>query len=601
MTKILSLLSFALILLSLIVVAQNPGVQGYEISIYNEYPTLFWFLIICSIFINQIILILHVGSDLKSSISWKIAIIGIIMANSIIFLLPLIRRYALMGSGDPATHMGLIIDILHTGSIGANAYPINHILVCITHWVCGLELNICMMLYPFIFYSLYIVSFYLLLRTLLKDQPSVLVGMTLVTLLIIGDIHFTPQAESNFFLPFVLYIYFLRYSGKNTLNYSILIIITSIAITFYHPLTTLYLIFSFSIFYLVSIMYKKFNIKLDININNSWYIIIILIITFFMWQSYVVIILGTFRKVYEWLYEESTQSSMFERYAEQINRIQPDPSYLLNSFIYAYGHDLLYVIMGIISVFIILSVSKKCKKITISSNFSAFSIIFIICALFGYGSSFIVMGTGFGRVLEYALFASIFLISTAFGYLIKKFLHPLKLLAIFSIVLLILTYLNVFTLYLSPINKYPGQHVTDSQFIGISTFQETRNENLRLLQGGLNVYRMKDALFGRRIELKNIIFDIPEIPDHFGYREAAHFGNSYRPRSMYLVIGTLFRISNQMLIPEYPELWRFNQMDFLMLENDVTVAKTYSNRQLDIYLLNPNFKEFSINEESINN
>jgi hypothetical protein len=526
-----------------------------------------------------------------------------VIANSIVLLLPLIRRYALLGAGDPATHMGYIKDILYTGTISENKYPMAHIFACITHWICSLDLNICMMLFPFAFYFLYTVSFYLLLRMLLKDRTSVLVGMMLVPLLLLGGSNFTPQAESNFYLTFVFYVYFLRNSRKNALNYSILMIASSIAIAFYHPLTLLFLILSISIMELMYITYKRFNIDLNPNIRDSFSIIMVLIIIFFMWQSYLSVFVDSFRSVYEWLYEESIKSSTFEKYTEQIIRIQPDPIYLLTSFMYAYGMGLLLTLMGSISILIILYFLRNSGK-RIDLYFLVFSVLFIICVLFGYGSIFIVTGTGFGRVFIYGLLISIILISKALGHLLEKYkgsLTSLKLLAIVSIWLLILTHLSIFTLYESPIVKSIGQQVTDSQLIGISRFIETRNENVQLLYGGLSVSRIKDALYGTRIRLANIIHETPEIPNHFGYKNANYFGNYYGPKPMYLVISTLFRIYNQELIPEYPEKWRYNHMDFLMLENDVTVSKTYSNRQLDIYLLNPIREVFSINEESINN
>lgn len=592
--KILLIASFVIILLCLYAIFNNHGVQGYEISIYEVYPLYsFWYPLILSIFIFHIILILNISNKSNSSISWKIAINGLVMANSIVLLLPLIRRYSLMGSGDPATHMGYIKDILYTGCIGANTYPMNHILACITHWISGFDLNICMMLYPFIFYSLYTVSFYLLLTTFLKCRTSVLVGMMLVPLLLLGGSHFTPQAESNFFLPFVFLIFFLRYSGENGLNNSILMIICSFAIAFYHPLTTLFLIISFSVIESLYIIYERFVINLDPNIRDSSYIIMILTINFFIWQSYSSLFLGTFRDVYRWLYEESTKSSIFETYSEQMAIYQPDPVYLITSIIYVYGKGLLLIFMGLISISIMMYDRFKNKK-NIDINYMAFSIVFIICALFGYSSLFIVTGTGYGRVLTYAFFISIFLISISVGDILEKYnetLCSLKFLVIFSIILLILTYLSIFTLYHSPIIKSIGQQVTDSQITGINTFFEIRNENFNVLEAGLSVKRMKDALYGTRKGLKNIMYITPKIPAHFGYNNTTtHFGSYYGPKPMYLAINTPFRILNQALIPDYPERWKFSQMDFIMLENDVTISKIYSNREMDIYLLNANLR-----------
>lgn len=76
------------------------------------------------------------------------------------------------------------------------------------------------------------------------------------------------------------------------------------------------------------------------------------------------------------------------------------------------------------------------------------------------------------------------------------------------------------------------------------------------------------------------------IPDHFNYTSLSFFGDYYS-QPVYVVINTLFRIQYSKILPEYPEKWRFNQTDFLMLENDKSVYKVYSNREIDIYLLVP--------------
>lgn len=585
--KILPLFSFILILFSLYIAAQNKGVEGYEISLYDEYPMYFWYLIIFSIFICQISLFLNAFSK-RDSYTWKAAYVGIVLANSIVLLIPLIRRYAIMGSGDPSSHMGLMLDILQTGHLGNNLYPINHILALITNLISGLDLNICMLLYPSFFYIFYALSFCLLMQTVLNSKTSILISIILVSIILNGS-HFTPQATSNLYIPFVFYLYFSRFSGNNVVSYGILMVISSIVITFFHPLTTIFIIFSFSVFELSHLIFRRFKLNLDVNIKKSPYIIMIMIIIFWTWQSYAYIIFGTFNEIYKWLYLESTSTSMFEEYYAQISLIKPDPLFLLTSFVYAYGIGLILDFMGVISIIVFFKAWKN-KKICMKIYFFMFSIIFVICVILGYLGLFIVTGTGLIRFLSYAFFVSFFLIPLGLEYLLRSYdrlASPLKLLLILlSILLLFLDFLNIFTLYISPIIMSPGQQVTDSQLIGMNTFFDKRDEDIQIIEGGLSVSRISDALYGTIKQLKNVNYILPPIPPHFGYLNRIYFSDNYN-ESSYLIMSTLFRIYYRALFPDFPQRWKFNQADFHNLENDRSVSKFYSNHEIDIYLLNP--------------
>ena len=113
MGKVLSIFIFSLILLNLAIIVRNPGVEGYEISLYDEYPVYLWYSILSCIFICQIILLISFFSNSKNSILWKTACIGIVLSNSILILMPLIRGYTIYGYGDPCAHIGFIKDMLN--------------------------------------------------------------------------------------------------------------------------------------------------------------------------------------------------------------------------------------------------------------------------------------------------------------------------------------------------------------------------------------------------------------------------------------------------------------------------------------------------------
>ena len=604
-SRILSIVGFIIILLCIFIIAENPGVSGYEISLYDEYSWYLWYLIIIAVFTFDIVLFLDIYQNAGSYHSWKYAYIGIVISNSILILIPLIRRYAVYGSGDPCTHMGYMLDILHTGYVGNNMYPIDHILAVIIHYICGFNLNISMLSFPFIFYLFYALSFFVLFKKIFSFKNSILIGMILAPILFAGhgNISFTPQAQSNYYLPFIIYLYFSRFGGKNVVHYGLLSVVVSIFITFFHPILSLILIAIFCIFELARNIFKYLKLNNDLKYRPSFYLILIMIIIFFLWQSYAYILIGSIARVISWLYDESTASSKFEAYSQSISDLRPDIIFLLKSFIYAYGIYILFILMGVISVFVLLRAWKG-KDLYPNIYTLMFFIGFIFCGTLYILSPFIAF-TGFSRIGHYAILFSILLVPIAFGHLSRrrknqKYVLSFSILFL-AVLLFSITYLSVFTLYLSPITKSSGQHVADSQLVGLNSFIEIRAENIEITEGGLNIYRMKHALYGKTAPLINVVISMAQsIPPHFNYTKATYLGDYYG-NSTYMIISTPFRIFWPKVIPEYPEKWNFNQNDFYKLENDESVSRVYSNRELDVYLLNPILRKESLNEEDINN
>lgn len=589
-TKVISIFSFFLMLFCLYVIDQSPGVRGYEISIYDEYPTYLWYLVIFCILSFQIVLFLSVFPGTDRSISWKAACIGMALLNSILLFIPLIRRYAIYGSGDPATHMGYMLDILQTGQINLNMYPIIHILGVIYHLICGFNLNISMFIIPTIFYILYAMSFYMLFKITFNSENLSCIGMMLAILLYgsysNNNIMFFPQGQSNSFIPFVLYLFFSRFLVDKGAEHTILLLISAFFITFFHPLTCLVIIFIFCIYELSHRIIKYY--KADINLDNksSFNIIAIMLVVFFMWQSYARVFLGSFFRVFMWLYENSEESSMFEHYSEKISDFSPDISFLISGFIYKYGLWLLLMLMGIISVLIMLKIQSD-KNHFLETHYIPVSIMIIIFFIIYVSSQFMVQGTGYSRVGYNAVIFSILLIPTAIWHIIINKQNPRRALYIITFLLLIscINYLTVFTLYMAPISKSSGQHLSDSQLIGVNTFFEKRCEELKIIEGGVFVYRIKDALYGKSTKLKNVeVRKNESIPFHFGYTESNNFGDLYE-ESLYVVISSRLKIVYPNIFPEYPDTWKFNQKDFCMLENDDSVSKIYTNNEISIYLL----------------
>ena len=103
--KILSLISFFLILLVVTIILQQGPALMFEFSIYDAYPGYFWILLLSAIFCGIVVIL---GSAVTQSRRnyWVFGLFAILLSNAILLFIPVIRGYYIYGSGDVLTHIG---------------------------------------------------------------------------------------------------------------------------------------------------------------------------------------------------------------------------------------------------------------------------------------------------------------------------------------------------------------------------------------------------------------------------------------------------------------------------------------------------------------
>jgi len=134
-----------------------------------------------------------------------------------------------------------------------------------------------------------------------------------------------------------------------------------------------------------------------------------------------------------------------------------------------------------------------------------------------------------------------------------------------------------------------------SDFYGMATFFETRDDSILILEHGTSQKRFYDAIYGHSYPKVNIRYDQghddqgydePLLPiDHFGYNTSFSFGSNY-DGMRYFLLTTQGKKFYEHIYPEFPDNWRFIERDFEMLESDASVIRIYSNENLDIYFIN---------------
>ena len=587
--KVLPIIAFFLLIISLGVMINNYSVFGYEISPYDQYPWYLWWFIILSIFISQLLLISKALFRDDLPIHPISGICCIFLSNLTLLFLPLIRRYPIYGFGDPSTHLGYMIRLLQVGNFGKDMYPMDHILGAISYLITGIDLKILMELIPPIFYLLFALSIFLSLRVVFEDSSEILIGMSLAIILITGfaNIWFTPNDQANSIFPFVIYLFYSRFSGKNTSQYGILFVIFTIVLCFFHPLVCL-LAISFLIFNGCGhFILKHLSIDTYKNYKTSLPLIIINLAIFFTWGYYLRIFMYDVGRIFDWI-GGIYQQSIFNQYSGLIAQTRPSYIYLLKHFILSYGEIFIMTFLALISVMVILYFLFK-ERSSVKLFQISFSMAFVFAITFYIISNFILVGTGFVRFGTWSELFCLFLIPPVILSLIRRGIkgHFKKLFLIFYVLMLFsLDIITLFAVFWSPLTLTYGQDVPNSYLDSMETFFRIDYHNIPIpIMEFLSTHnRTADALYGITDPLR--IYSMNTIPDHFGYGNVKYSGYFlYHPR--YLILSSLGRNYYEKAFPEFKEKWKFNQYDFAHLEKDINVDKFYTSKEIDIYLSYP--------------
>ena len=577
------------------IIAVTPTATGYEISIYNAYPIYFWGLIILAEFMGIIILIRSYLYE-NERYNWKYGFLSLLISNSILLTLALIRGYFFLGRNDVSSHLGLMRDILNSGTFGTNVYPLLHILGVETFFIPNIHINVIILIYPAIFSLFCIFSFYLLFNRIYEDKKDVILGMVPASILLFGTYHtmFTPNQEAFLLIPFFLYCYLSSRKSDDQLPFTILTVIMSIVITVLHPLVSLMIILLLIILeFSNKISSKRLN---TFRIRSPYTVIILMSTVFFMWQTYTYIFFKKIIKIFNWFIGEELGTSEFQIYSNIISSTDPNILDLIHRMFNIYGQLIIVALISLVCIFYLLN---KRDKLNFYSVF--YSLGFIISIIISVISLVLIYIFQFARNYVLAILMGIFLVfiflkllfSTKNKVLNRKYIKPL----IITIIFIPLLVASTFNLYYSPPTNYPNEQVTLSEYQGMQTFFEKRDDNYRAYEYKLSQTRFFDAIYYYQVDditkhkinisSKNLRY-VDTMPiDHFGYDNYTSMADYYN-KSSYLLINDLGRELYPAIYPQYRFKWRFTSEDFEKLNEDNGLSLIYDNSNLEIYFLRKN-------------
>jgi hypothetical protein len=580
------------LLFSVLIIAATPPATGYELSIYEVYPTFLWVTISINIFFSIYTIIQSCDSQSKNS---YYGYFSILLIETIILFLPIIRGYYTMNraDGDMFHHIFSANQILNSGYLSIlDMYPIMHIWLSVWHNFLP-DLIILTIILSIVFFILYILFLYILGKTIFGTNEGGVFLSIFGIPLIFSYSHYAyyPFLFALFIIPLILYLYqkIIQNSRLKNALY-ICLILLSLFIVFCHPIITIFLIIIFSIFTFYELIKRRKTLSKRSNIV-AINIVAIVSITFLFWIFQFRYILNTLRDISFALLGQEKQTSIIEYQTNFITTSNASIWYVIDRFIKIYGPVFFYFSLSFLFILYIIYQYYRNRKI--NENELIYSLQFCVATCVG-----IVLITGYFvifepiRAMAYGLiFATI--ISGMFFYWIYSSTISEKrktgIITSISVIITIVCMLTILTLYPSPWIGNSGSELTYGNKNGLDWILKYRNAELPIVSETGPIWKYSTNYYeSMNMRIDQGFVDYPwKIPSNFGYDTNRTVGDSfaYLPdKNVYMTTSESMKLAPYAVPADRRNrLKSFTNSGFIRLKNDQSVNLVFSNDQFSVW------------------
>jgi hypothetical protein len=571
--QLLTAAGLGCLLAAIAIVLWTPEPTQYEFSIYSAYPAQFWLLLGGAMLLGGLTIV-H-SAQRSGDKSWLLGALLLLLSNALFLLLPIIRGYMFYGYADPMSHIGFVRDIISSGDVVNNIYPPMHLLVMALSEATGVGLLTVGLFVPFLFAGLYLGGMYYVLQYLFDSRKQVLLSLPFVFLPILGDAHISlrPFDLSLLFLPVVFYLFF-KSQRSPTPSTRIAFVIALVTLLLYHPLTALFIVGVFSLYFIARIVPG-----IDDRYSTPTNFISLSVVIFLAWYSNFAGIISRFRTAYYTLFGPNSGESPADRYVETAEQASPRLIDIAREAVVHYGVD--FVVFGLGFLFLAVGAVLFVRQVYMPTSYTV--MLGASLAVFSFGGlAFLIFDLIIppSRSFQIAKICAIVLAGQLFYLLSTRSDVGQNQLAIqsgvkslFVVALLVLLALSLVTFYPSPYGTADNPQVTAMEMSGAEWIEEHGNTDNDLAGVELSHRRFHHAQKGVS---EPAAFSSGPIPERFNYNEGPSLGADYADDS-YLTVTRRGRFLYPELFPNYREYWRYNSADFARLERDQTVDRIYDN------------------------
>lgn len=565
-------ISFIFITLALVLIYENSPAAGYDLSLYASFPTATWIFLLAAIALGISIIVHEAFSSEKSNL-WYLGFLILILGNFIILSLHFFKGYYFLTMSDPLGHMSFTANIISSGSIGENYYPITHIFGAELVEIGGIELTTIMKYLPVIFTILSMIFIYLLATTISNNKGHALLAAATGSTLLYSYYHVStyPQGLSLLMFPMGFYLYFKSMKFP-TINFRLLFIIMVLFFPFFHPAPELALLSCLIGGEMAKFQWRK-RLKSSAEeeekiSRNPAAISLVIFLSWFMSFS----VFGTMSSGFvSWFSENADEIPRFNE-LQSVSVLQPVEQVFL--VLKMYGDQFIYIILSMMAFAI--AIRYLIKKNNDYMNLFILSVMMVLSggayALFFLGGGMTTIGRLAGA--NSIMWVTPVLAGFAMFEISSKIRYRTLAAGAVAVILILATIMGVFTVYRSPWIYQPNMQITLMDMAGTGWANEHEINSQSGYLGWPTGYHPI------------------AIPQHFGYPASETFGEALG-KNMTLLLTEKFRqavqdpiLSKNSVVPPGLSGQGFNKEDIIRLEQDKSVEMVYRNGEFDIMHVN---------------
>jgi len=602
--SIFSLLIFSIGLL----VAWNTPAIGFESSIYQSTPAIFWIGIFLGYAVGILFLSLYLFRDSNLiSLKW-LGLFHLSVSAIALSALHILRGYSTLNIySDTGTHIGMVINTISQGHIPDTYYPGLYSECSIIQLFSDINIYDQAMLIPIFMTFLTIMGITLCARKIFPDVKVSYLVLLFMLFLPYGSATFVGTYTHKFVgmtipdaLMVFLYLLLLLILYEKSLKTFVFAIILCIAMIFYHPVVS-----TIAILFLCVTTIYFFILYTRNKYTNKRAIYQILLLLFITSGSFV---------LWYWSYFGKTVQSIYYSLFSDLEEINAGNTLDMLSEANALGFSfdtvlrvasITLIIYGLFS----LSLFVYIKYYRNNPDYKSMALFYVLFFALG-GYIFLVLFSSslftYTRLTDLLLPLAVLGAGFAFYHFYIKvrgqsnFLSSKYLVVIIVILLLICTF-SIISYHPSSLTLNPGVQSTEATLSGVKTVLPIMN--LDLEYGGIwftSIWRIADAFYSLSTIETNAYGDVLiintgmissqeesnplEVPYHFNYTAGEGNLGQFYSDNIYL---NLIEKDRKYYLSYYPELipYRWSTIDFAQLEFDSSVNKLYSNKGYDLYYI----------------
>ncbi len=555
--------SFILLSYALLAIADTPAI-GYELSIYSATPKIFWVAILFGL-ANGIILIST--GFYRSKRIWIVGMLQILLCNCCVISLYALRGYvSYFGRGDISSYIGMAKDVSNYGDFGSNMYPVISILISQLSQLTNIPILALSKYVAPLFFALYFLGIYCWSKAIIPDRRFVLSSLIAATPILFAWFSISIQHEALcvFTLPFFFYL--LQKNSDS--RFSAFCIIFFILYPFFHPLIAL-----FCFFYLI-----LFSILGKLHINKMFSrlflaVSFVVLVGWFIQQANLVDYITTILYQISGLVELPTASNIALGYLDRLGVYTA-----VRSILSMVSDEIIFSFLSLLVISQIIW-RRKHELYGISMCFLCGNLIFITTFFLTRSLVVRTFNLNFNMIFTPLLV----------GFLLYKFIVDNRRVRAFLIVSMILvsTFIALFSLYPSPLTYRPNNHVTFAEVKGMDWLINYKNIEIKTADILSPVFRYADLIYGVKFRQQRGDLADPNmriyIQDHFGLENITIVSPTFPiDEDRYLVI-------TEYDVKAFTELWkdmdRFEKEDFIKVDFCNNVDKIYENGEFRSYVV----------------